>query len=179
MCTRKRHFTHTHRHEQRNTKIRCIPRRIGQSVLAVLPSQIARPALARAQCAHRACSSVKEATSSDELWEMVVIFSGVTYEMAKPVCWLPRLTLSHVSHFRGWKPQRGTETTSIKPPLILIHFVVSRELPLIKCVPDCIMGVSRGLLHEANSPPYSRTTLGWSGLKALIQTSQSRVPWCL
>lgn len=49
--------------------------------------------------------------------------------------------------------------TSIKPPLILIHFVVSRELLLIKCVPDCIMGVSRGPLHKVNSPHYSHQTL--------------------
>lgn len=83
-----------------------------------------------------------------------------------PGCGLPVPTLSHVSHFRGWKPQRGTRTTSIKPPLILIHFVVSRELLLIKCVPDCIMGVSRGLLHEANSPRYSHQTLGWTGPKS-------------
>lgn len=49
--------------------------------------------------------------------------------------------------------------TSIKPPLILIHFVVSRELLLIKCVPDCIMGVSRVPLHKVNSPHYSHQTL--------------------
>lgn len=121
--------------------------------------------------AHRACSSVKKVTSSDELWEMVVIFSEVTYETANPGCGLPLVTQSHVSHFRGWKPRRGTKTTSIKPPLILIHFVVSRELPLIKCVPDCIMGVNWGHLCGANSPHYSHETLSWSELKSWLSWS--------
>lgn len=95
--------------------------------------------------AHKACSSVNRVTSSDELWEMVVTFSEVIYKMENSGCGFLLLTLLHISHFRSWKPQQGTKATSIKPPLILIYFVISHELLLIKCVPDCIMGVRQVL----------------------------------
>lgn len=39
---------------------------------------LASPRLAVTHAAHKACSSVREVTSSNELWEMVVIFSWVT-----------------------------------------------------------------------------------------------------
>lgn len=62
--------------------------------------------------------------------------------------WRSRAVGSRSSHYRTSaileveSLSGGPKTTSIKPPLILIHFVVSRELLLIKCVPGCIMGVS-------------------------------------
>lgn len=146
--------THKHRNQS-------LPERTQNSAVEKVSSQVcpnqAWNSLTLADL--KARSSVKKVTSSDELWEMVVIFCGVKDRMVKWGCGLP---LPHISHFRGWNPRRGPNATSIKPPLILIHFVVSRELLLIKCVPDCIMGVSQGLEHEANSPHYSNKTRVWT-----------------
>ena len=94
---------------------------------------------------------------------MNVFLHGVKNKIANLRCWpLPLPPDCHTSAILEVRRLgRGTKTTSIKPPLILIHFGVSREFPLIKCVPGGIMGVSWGHRHKANSQHGRRQTNRW------------------